>query len=124
MTTTTDERKRGRWLAGWLILMAFLYAWVAYDAAATGRAFAQSPDSPVMQPWSQTLLIVLPILNIGGVIALWFWRKAGFYLFMIASIPLAILNLLSGMQFLDALFPLYFLSTLWLLLKPRWQYFY
>ena len=57
-------------------------------------------------------------------ITLWFWRKVGWYLFILMAIPSAILNLILGGQFLISLFPLYSLSTLWALLRPRWKYFY
>jgi hypothetical protein len=126
MAMTTGERKRGWWLSGWLILMALLYALLAYDAVTTRATSAEHSDSSAaqMQPWGLLLLIVLPMVNVGGAIALWFWRKVGLYLFIITSAPLFILNLQSGERFLDALFPLYFLTTLWILLEPRWKYFH
>ena len=121
---STDERKRGRWLSGWLILLALLYTWLAYQAVAT--MVAALPDTGLNDTpqWVLPLLIVLSLVNVGAAIALWFWRKLGFYIFVITAIPLVIINLMLGVQLLIALFPLYSVSSTWVLLRPRWQYFY
>jgi hypothetical protein len=124
MDMSTDERKRGRWLSGWLILLAILYAWLAYQAVATMVTASPDPSLSDTPQWVLPLLIVLAIVNVGAAIALWFWRKIGFYLFVITAIPLVIINLMLGVQVLIALFPLYSVSSTWVLLRPRWQYFY
>ena len=126
MDADLDERKRGRSLTFWLILIAVLYAFLAYTALATLLAPAQQPDPGLTAApqWVLLLLLVLSVVNLGAIIALWRWRKVGFHLFLVTAIPLIGVNLLVGVQPLMALFPLYSLSTFWLLLQARWKSFH
>lgn len=118
-TMTADERKRGRMLSGWLILMAGLYAILAVVTLTSGMSTL--PDT---QRIAAPFFVVASIVNVGAVIALWSWRKAGFYVLFLTAIPLVIMNLIFGIQLLTAFFPVYSLSTTWMLLQTRWQYFH
>ena len=114
----SDERKRGRMLTGWLILMAGLYTFLAIVTLTDMSTLSDT------QRMAAPFLVVMSVMNVGAVVALWMWRKVGFYVFFVTAVPLVVLNLIFNVQLLTALFPLYSLSTFWILLKPRWQYFY
>lgn len=113
----TDTRKRSGLLIFWLIFMALLYALLV-------GVFVLSRDSSPAGTWAIPLLVVLAVIIIGALVALWFWRKAGFYVFAVASVFVAILNLALGVQLLVALFPIYSIGTTWTVLRPHWQYFH
>jgi hypothetical protein len=119
----TVERSRSRLLSIWLICLALLFAAVAIAFIITLVNAIQSPadDLTPTQQWAGLLMAVLSIVNVGAAIALWNWRRIGYFIFIISAIPMVILNLLFGVQFLLALFPLFLLSTLWTLLKPYWN---
>jgi hypothetical protein len=119
----TVERTRSKLLSGWLIFHALLFGVVALSFIVTLVNAVQNPadDLTPTQQWAGVLLAGLSIVNVGATVALWYWRRAGYFAFIITAIPMVILNLLFGVQFLIALFPLYLLSTLWTLLKPYWN---
>ncbi len=117
-----DTRQRGVLLGGWLIFLALVYVCLAgIDSTALLSRTLSAAGLPGRAALAS---IVMAILSFVGFVALWFWRKAGFYICVITCIPLVLINLITGDSLLLALFPVYCLSTLWGLLQPRWRYFY
>ena len=119
MGNEQGERRRGVWLTLWLLCLLLVYALVVVVSI-----LQRDPIRAETPEWAVVLYIIFLLINMGALIALWFWRKVGLYICIVVSVPLVILNLLIGIQFLTSFFPLYSLGILWTLLQPRWKYFH
>ncbi|HEX2907218.1 MAG TPA: hypothetical protein VHO69_10190 [Phototrophicaceae bacterium] len=120
---TLDERKRKPLLTVWLIVIALLNLWLAYQFITISTPSAPYASLTATPTWIVPVSIMVALVNLGAVIALWQWRKVGFYLLAVTSIPMLVVNFTLGVQFFIALFPLYSVGLLWTLLQSQWNHY-
>lgn len=120
-----SPKERGALLTGWLAFIGLANAWTAYRYIDILRDFIQHSDTTLNGPasWAYPLLTVLALLNIGAVVALFKWRRFGLYLFIVTSGIALIVNVVLGIPLLLSLVGLIGVVLLWLILKPKWDYF-
>ncbi len=127
MTSTVETRKRGIALTIWLILMVLFNLYALYgnwdlrqDWIDHGRNYAFDRDTPEIIP---LLYVVLPLVNVISVALVWFWKKAGLYLFALSTGTVFILNLSRGVPIVNLLLGLVGVGILYVLMRPKWQGF-
>jgi hypothetical protein len=110
-----EEKQRHGCLTAWLVLMI-----IANSATALIYLFASGtirqtfPDAPAgIFP----LLAILGIFNVVCSIALFKWKKWGFYGFMVSSIVALIINLIIGLNIAQSLGGLIGVAILYGVLK-------
>jgi len=125
-TSPNDTRKRGQLLSGWLIINVLLNFVIAYLFASTLLTSTQTAESPIRSEdvWAGFVLAITAVINIAALLAIWRWRKIGFYLFAATSIPAFIAYLVMDIRILTAIFPLTSAALTWGLVKPKWHFFY
>lgn len=126
MTTAMDEPTRNKVLGGYLIGLVLVYLVQMITDIGFMVGYIQDHDLQFTgnEQWTHPLLIVVEIATIGALVALWFWRKAGYRVLIVTSVLETILLLLLNFQFLTALVPLFGLVIMWRLLQKQWQYFH
>lgn len=99
MTTPSVVRKRHGCLTAWLVLMLIsnLVAVLANAGSASVRQYY--PNAP---GWAFPALIIVGILNIVFVIALFRWKKWGFWGCAATTVVAFVVNLLVGLNVLTA----------------------
>jgi hypothetical protein len=127
ITEPNTAKKRGIALSIWLALMVLfnLYAlssnWeLRQDWIDHGINAAFGFDTPAIIP---LLYVILPIVNVISVFLVWFWKKAGLYLFVLSTGAAFILNLSIGIPILVALLGLVGVAIVYGLMRPRWAMF-
>lgn len=110
------ERKRGKFLTAWLILMVI----AAVGAAFLVYALTYGTRNPI--PWLVPGQIAISAMQIVCVVALFKWKKWGFYGFCGVAVISMIMNLGLGDIFGAAqnFIPICFL---WAALASKWSYF-
>ncbi|MBZ0278375.1 MAG: hypothetical protein K8I60_19670 [Anaerolineae bacterium] len=124
---TTEERKRGIALTIWLVLMILLNLYsfstnwaLRQDWIDHGLNEAFNRSTPEIIP---LLYVILPLVNIASAALVWFWKKIGLYLFVLSTGIVFVLNLSLGIPIGFALFGLVGMVILYVLMRPRWQWF-
>ena len=125
MNESAIKPGRGSLLAVWLAFMALANAWTVYRYYTIIDDFVRHHDprfTDTLQ-WALPLLAILAALNIVAVVLLWFWRKIGFYIFVLTSFVSLVINLTLKVPLGSLLLGLIGLIVLWALLKSRWSDF-
>lgn len=128
----TNKPKRGWLLIGWIIFTVILYLWLLSGFTTRyGWHIVQSfynPDTYLptligIEDLAIPAMLVFIFVSIGAIVALWFWRKSGFYILSLLCIAMVIIYLLFRIPFLLALIPLYNLAIGWIILRKQWHFF-
>lgn len=127
MTSPGETRKRGTALTIWLILMMLFNLYALYgnwdlrqDWIDHGLNAAFDRDTPEIVP---LLYVILPLVNVISVALVWFWKTVGLYLFILSAAGTFIMNLSIGIPVVTALLGLTGVVILYLLMRPKWQWF-
>ncbi len=96
-----DAKQRHGCLTAWLVLMIIANSLVALMYLFASRAIMQKwPNAPV---WAWPLLTVLSLGNVVCSVALFQWKKWGFFGFVGTSILTLVVNLTIGVKIAQAL---------------------
>jgi hypothetical protein len=97
-----QNKKRHVCLTAWLILMIIANALTSLAYLMGSQSIRQQfPQAP---PWVFTVLGVMALINIVCALALWKWKKWGFYGFVASSLVALAINLMVGVTIYKALF--------------------
>jgi len=110
-----QERKRHGCLTIWLVVVIG-----ANSIAALTNYFMQDElmeQFPGTPEWVITGLFLLALVNVACGIALFMWKKWGFWVFLLSSLAGVWLNLEMGVGFLQALGSLFGVAILFLVLN-------
>jgi hypothetical protein len=80
-SVTPPKKVRGGWLTGALIFIAVHAVFTAVLLLVWKK---QAPPIPV--PWLWTAAVLIALAEIGGAVAMWFWKRWGLYLFIGATL--------------------------------------
>jgi len=80
----------GAFLTGVLI---FLLAHAILTAVLL-LAFRKDPDPGHIQPWVWAAAVFVPLAEIAGVAAIWYWKRWGLYLYLVATCVAIVLGFL------------------------------
>jgi hypothetical protein len=119
--TTSSSRERGGCLTAWIVVVAIANAVTAFQYITGGNQLAQA--IPGASGGVFILLAVLALVNVAAAVALWYWKRLGFYAFIGTSIAALVINLALGVPPLLSLVGLVGVGLLWYLLKDRWEQF-
>ena len=98
----SNGKRRHGCLTAWLVLMIIANAGVAYMYLFGSAAIRQSvPSAPA---WAFTALAVAGIVNVVCAIALFQWKKWGFFGFVAMAVLAFAVNLMIGLSIVQALF--------------------
>lgn len=90
-----EARSRGGCLTAFLVAMMIINPLVAILYLAAGSAIAKNlPDAPT---WAMPVLGIFCIVNLAGAIALWRWKRWGFYAFVVSTIVALVVNIIIGL---------------------------
>ncbi len=88
------ERSRGGCLTAFLIAVMIINPLVAIMYLAAGSLIQKGlPDAP---SWAMPVLGIFCIVNFASAIALWRWKRWGFYGFLVSSIVALVINIIIG----------------------------
>jgi hypothetical protein len=97
-----QNKKRHVCLTAWLILMIIANALMSLTYLMGSQSIRQQfPQAP---PWVFTVLGVMALINLVCALALWKWKKWGFYGFVASSLVAFVINLMVGVTIYRALF--------------------
>lgn len=113
-------KERGFWLTA-LLVLAFLRNILGAIAI---YALRSNPDesTPLVMT---SLLVILAIADVVAVIAMWFWKRWGFYLFLISSVGSGTIGLImTGLFYMvfHAILPPAILGYI-IRVQNKWDYF-
>lgn len=114
---------RGLPLSGWLVFLVVANVWTVYRYAMIIYDLVDHYVFTGTSQWAFPLLGLLAVVNIVGVMLLWFGRKLGFYLLVATSLIAFVVNTLLNVPITATLLGLLGLLILWALLRPRWSDF-
>lgn len=90
-----SERARGGCLTAFLIAVMIINPLVAIMYLAMGSTITKNlPDAP---GWAMPVLGIFCIVNFVSALALWRWKKWGFYGFVVSSIVALVVNIVIGL---------------------------
>lgn len=120
-----SPKERGAILTGWLVFVGLANGWTVYRYVDIIRDYVQHSDPALNGPagWAFPLLTVLALINIGAVVALFRWRKLGWYLILMTSGVALVVNLILGIPLILSLLGFGGLAILWWLLSRKWEHF-
>jgi hypothetical protein len=125
MTTDINSGSRSLgWLAiGWISFMLLANAWVVYILGDEIRDLVTHEDPQWRNGlfWALPLLICFVVVNFIGLSLLLVRRKAGLYLFLLATVATFIVNLYLGVSPASMLWSLIGVVVLVLVLSRRWD---
>lgn len=98
------QKQRHGCLTAWLVLVIIANALVALLYVAGGGVVAAS--LPSARGWLVPVLAVLALANVAFAIALFLWRRWGFYGFVASSLVGLVVNLAAGINPAQAVFGL------------------
>ena len=127
MTTIKDNPIRGKVLSTYLILLILLNLALMFVNTSSLIGFIRDHEVQYTgtEQWALPLLIFVEIVTIGALIALWFWRKAGYWVLIVTAVFETALLLLLKTTFLEAIQPVTtMVAIMWVVLQKRWQYFH
>jgi len=78
---TPPKKVRGGWLTAALIFIAVHAAFTAVLLLAWHKQ-----SGPIPTPWLWTASVLIALVEIGGAVAMWFWKRWGLYLFVGATL--------------------------------------
>ncbi len=111
----SDGKQRHGCLTAWLVLMILANAAVAYIYLFASAAIKQSlPSAPA---WAFLALAIGGVVNIICAIALFQWKKWGFYGFLVTAAVVFGVNLMIGINIVQALFGLVGIAILYAVLQ-------
>jgi hypothetical protein len=119
--SSTATRERSGCLTAWLILMLIANSGLAFYYLTSGNDLARFFTNA--SPTVFIILAVLGAVNVASAIALWRWKKWGFYLFIGTAILSIIINLSLGIPLFNSLLGLVGVGILWYLLNKQWDQF-
>ena len=108
--------KRGGCLTAWLILMILGSAYLAVTYLAMGDKLL-----PNLPGWSLPALGVLCIVNLLCAIAIFAWKKIGFYGVIGTTVITVVINIASGLPIASAAGGIIGILILYALLRPVWD---
>lgn len=122
---TAVKPVRGWPLTGWLVYLTLANAWAVYRYYSIIDDFVRHSDPRFTGTleWALPVLMVLAAVNLGAVILLWFWRKWGFYIFVVTACAAFAINVTLKVPFGTLLLGLVGLIILWALLRSHWSDF-
>jgi len=98
------QKQRHGCLTAWLVLVIVVNSLTALLYVFFSRAIAA--NLPSSQGWAIPVLAILAAANVAFAIALYRWQKWGFYGFLATSAVGFVINLVLGLNILQALFGL------------------
>ena len=113
-----ETRSRGGCLTAFLIVMMIVNPLVAIMYLATGSAIQRSLDAP---SWAIPVLGIFCIVNFVAAIALWRWKKWGFYAFVVSSLVALVINIMIGLPLYQVVFGPIGVVILYALLHKIWD---
>jgi hypothetical protein len=78
-SVTPPKKVRGGWLTAALIFIAVHALFTAVLLLVHKKQAA-----PIPTPWLWTAAVLIALAEIGGAVAMWFWKRWGLYLFVAA----------------------------------------
>jgi len=112
-------KKRGGCLTAFLIAVMVINPLVGlYYLLASSQVKDAVPSMP---DWALPALIIMCFFNFVCAIAIWNWKKWGFYGFLASSIIAFVVNLSTGIPIYQSIFGLVGLAILFALLRPVWD---
>lgn len=106
-----EPKKRHGCLTAFLIVAILLNALTAFGNLAAGEAIEQTlPDAP---SWGLPVLALLGVVNIVSLIAIWLWKKWGFFGVMLSGFITVFVNLAIGVNVMAAVMGLIGVAVLY-----------
>jgi hypothetical protein len=93
-------KQRHGCLTAYLIVMIIANALVGLSYIFGGGAFADYSNYPT---WIILVLGIISFANVAGAVALFLWKKWGFYLFIASSLVVFVFNLIAGADIMTSL---------------------
>ena len=107
----SEEKQRHGCLTVWLVLIIILNSLTAVTYLFAGALLRKfTPATPV---WAFPVLAICGVLNVAFAIALFQWKKWGFFGFIATAIVIFVVNLEIGIKPIHALFGLAGVSILY-----------
>ena len=117
-SVSRETKERGGCLTYGMAYAAFIAVLLVYFAL-TG--FRSSPD------WLRNATLGISVLEIVSLIGIWFWKKWGVFAYAVLVLISPVIAFLNTQSFLPVITSLIqslsLLLVLYLLLKPKWQFF-
>jgi hypothetical protein len=98
----SEDKQRHGCLTAWLVLMIVANAAAALLYLLAGAAIRQKV--PNIPDWALPTLIVVGVVNVVCAVALFRWKKWGFYGFLATSVIAFAINLVLGLGIIRAVF--------------------
>jgi hypothetical protein len=112
-------RKRGGCLTAFLIIMMIVNPLVAIAYFALGSTMRQNlPGAPT---WAIPVLGIFCIVNFASAMAVWRWKRWGFYGFVISAIVALVINIMIGLPVHQVVAGPIGVIVLYALLRPMWD---
>jgi hypothetical protein len=103
-------KQRHGCLTAWLVLIIVANALVGVAYLATAGTLTRTGTVP---GWAIPVLILLSLANVGLAIALFMWKRWGFYGFVATSLIALVVNLAIGLSVAQAVFGLVGVAVLY-----------
>jgi len=114
-----QERNRGGCLTAFLVAMMIINPLVAILYLAAGSTIAKNlPNAP---SWSIPVLGIFCIVNFAGAIALWRWKRWGFYAFVVSALVALVVNIIIGIPLYQVIWGPLGVVILYALLRRVWD---
>jgi hypothetical protein len=112
-------RNRGGCLAAFLVAMMIINPLVAILYLAAGSTISKNlPDAPT---WAIPVLGIFCIVNFAGAIALWRWKKWGFYAFVVSALVALVVNIMIGIPLFQVIWGPLGVVILYALVRRVWD---
>jgi hypothetical protein len=106
----SDGKQRHGCLTAWLVLMIIANAAAALYLLGSAAIRQNFPSAPA---WAFPVLAVMVIANVVCAIALFQWKKWGFFGFLVTSAVTFVVNLMVGLNILQAILGFAGVATLY-----------
>ena len=113
------DRRRGGCLTAFLLAMMIINPLVAILYLAAGSLVQKGlPDAP---SWAIPVLGIFCIVNLACAIALWRWKRWGFYGFVVSAIVALVINIIIGLPAHQIIAGPVGVIILYVLVRPVWD---
>jgi len=121
-TANNNEKKRGFWLTGFLVIMFIANPITAISNIASPDVTLMAAIFPNATTPIMMTLGVISLVNFGLAIGIWQWKKWGVYGFYASSIVVMGVNFYIGLGF-AAFFGFLGPLSVYLLVRKKWLHF-
>jgi hypothetical protein len=115
---TTQHKERGTWLTVWLVLIV---VWSIGGSILLW--YYRNQETTTIFQWAVPFLFLLNLANIVAVVAIWFWKRWGLTLYLVATALGIAVGLIVTRSQLIAFHDIIPLVILGLLVKPHRESF-